>query len=62
MIIGRNQVKIKDVFQSIANKKNTHIKYATNHNFTTDLKGKYQKENINTVVSSILEMQKKVGR
>ena len=59
VVIGRNQVKIKDIFQNIANEKNTHIKYAKNHNFTADLKGKYQKENINTAVTSILEIQKK---
>ncbi|MEC7646531.1 MAG: folylpolyglutamate synthase/dihydrofolate synthase family protein [Bacteroidota bacterium] len=58
VVIGRNQVKIKDIFQNIANKKNTHIKYAKNHKFTTDLKGDYQKENINTVITAILEIQK----
>ena len=32
VVIGRNQVKIKEIFQNIANEKNTHIKYAKNHN------------------------------
>ena len=58
VVIGINQVKIKDIFQNIANKKNTHIKYAKNYKFTTDLKGDYQKENINTVITAILEIQK----
>ena len=52
-------MKIKEIFQNTANEKNTHIKYSKNYSFRTDLKGNYQKENINTVVTSILEMQRK---
>ena len=59
VIIGRNQEKIKDIFANIANKKSAPIKYATSHNFTCDVKGNYQKENCNTSVSAILELQKK---
>ena len=59
VIIGRNQSDIKSVFEDIAYKKNAPIKYATLHNYKSDLKGDYQKENMNTAVSAILEIQKK---
>ena len=58
IIIGRNQEEIKPIFQNIANEKKAPLKYATAHNFTADLKGNYQKENINTVVTAISEIQK----
>ena len=59
IIIGRNQEEIKPIFQNIANEKKAPLKYATAHNFTADLKGHYQQENINTVVTAISEIQKK---
>ena len=58
IIIGRNQEEIKPIFQNIANEKKATLKYATAHNFTADLKGHYQQENINTVVTAISEIQK----
>ena len=58
IIIGRNQEEIKPIFQNIANEKKAPLKYATAHNFIADLKGNYQKENINTVVTAISEIQK----
>ncbi|MEC9209892.1 MAG: folylpolyglutamate synthase/dihydrofolate synthase family protein [Bacteroidota bacterium] len=58
IIIGRKQEKIKAIFQNIANEKSAFLKYATPHNYISDLKGNYQKENCNTAVSSILELQK----
>ena len=58
IIIGRNQEEIKPIFQNIANEKKAPLKYATAHNFTADVKGNYQKENINTVVTAISEIQK----
>ena len=58
IIIGRNQEEIKPIFQNIANEKKAPLKYATAHNFTADLKGNYQKENIDTVVTAISEIQK----
>ncbi|KRO54671.1 MAG: tetrahydrofolate synthase [Cryomorphaceae bacterium BACL11 MAG-121001-bin54] len=58
IIIGRNQEEIKPIFQNIANEKKAPLKYATAHNFTADLKGHYQQENINTVVTAISEIQK----
>ena len=59
IIIGRNQEEIKPIFQNIANEKKATLKYATAHNFTADLKGHYQQENINTVVTAISEIKKK---
>ena len=59
VIIGRKQNEIKSQFQNIANKKKSTLQYAANHNFISGLKGNYQKENINTVVSAIKVMQKK---
>jgi dihydrofolate synthase / folylpolyglutamate synthase len=59
IIIGRNQEEIKPIFQNIANEKKAPLKYATAHNFTADLKGHYQQENINTVVTAISEIKKK---
>ena len=59
VIIGRYQDEITHIFQSIANKKNSLLRYAKKHNFKSDLKGGFQKENTNTVVSSIIELQKK---
>lgn len=59
VIIGRNQQETAATFQNIAKTKNTQLKYATPHRYKSDLKGDYQKENINTVVTTILELQKK---
>jgi dihydrofolate synthase/folylpolyglutamate synthase len=58
LIIGRNQEKIKIIFQNIADKKNAPLKYATNHNFISDLEGNYQKENINSAITAVLEIKK----
>ncbi len=58
IIIGRNQEEIKPIFENIADEKKAPLKYATAHNFTADLKGHYQQENINTVVTAISEIQK----
>ena len=58
IIIGRNQKKIRNILIDVANKKNTTLKYSSPHNYQTDLNGNYQKENINTVVTAILELQK----
>jgi len=58
VIIGRNQEGIKAIFQNIANEKSAPIKYATPHNYISDLKGNYQKENSHTAVSAILELKK----
>ena len=58
VIIGRNQKQIRKILIDVANKKNTTLTYSSPHNYQTDLNGNYQKENINTVVTAILELQK----
>jgi dihydrofolate synthase/folylpolyglutamate synthase len=62
VIIGRKQDETKDIFQNIADKKNATLNYATSHDYISDLKGIYQIENINTVVTAILELQNKVWK
>jgi len=57
IIIGRNQKKTEKVLKEIANKKNTVLTYALSYNYDSDLSGNYQKENINTAVSGILELK-----
>ena len=59
IIIGRKQEEIKRIFQNISKEKNTPLKYAASHNYISDLKGNYQRENSNTAVSAILELKKK---
>ena len=56
VVIGRDQEKTKKIFCDFANKMNANIIYAGIHNYKTDLKGNYQIENINTVITVILEM------
>jgi len=59
IIIGRKQKETKQIFQKTAADKNTKLYFAEEtKTFTTDLKGNYQKENITTAVSTILELQK----
>jgi dihydrofolate synthase/folylpolyglutamate synthase len=54
VIIGRTQLGIKEIFQSIAKEKNSHIYFCNKTtNKTTDLKGEYQIENLNTVLKTI---------
>ena len=57
VIIGRDQIKTRTIFQKISDKKSAPIKYASTHNFESDLKGIFQVENINTTVTVILEMR-----
>ena len=59
VIIGRKQSETKAVFQEKAKTENAPLSYAIPSNQTSDLKGNYQKENINTCVSSIRKLQEK---
>ncbi len=59
VIIGRKQTEIATVFQEKAKTENAPLSYATPFNYISDLKGNYQKENINTCVSSIRKLQEK---
>jgi dihydrofolate synthase/folylpolyglutamate synthase len=59
VIIGRRQKETASIFRNIAKEKNADIIYATQHNgYASDLKGEYQKENINTVITAIKQLQK----
>jgi len=59
VIIGRRQKETTSIFKNIAKEKNANLIYATQHNgYASDLKGEYQKENINTVITAIKQLQK----
>ena len=58
IIIGRKQKETNTIFQNIAKEKNAHLMYSeSQQNYATDLKGKYQKENINTTITAIEQLQ-----
>ena len=61
IIIGRNQKKIFRIFKKIAKEKNAEIISSDNqqNKYDSDLKGDYQKENINTCLCAIQQLQKK---
>jgi dihydrofolate synthase/folylpolyglutamate synthase len=59
IIIGRKQKKTTEIFRKIAEEKNANIIYATQQKgYASDLKGEYQKENINTTITAIKQLQK----
>ena len=53
VVIGRKQIEILHVFEEKANKENSKLIHCKQHNFKSDLKGNYQKENINTAVTTL---------
>ncbi len=57
VIIGVKDIKTEKIFNEIAELKNAKISYAKQHYYKTDLKGIYQKMNINTCVSAIHELK-----
>ena len=59
IIIGRKQIEIEHIFKNISAKKKAPLIFAEKTNFTSDLKGDYQKENINTTIEAIKQLQKK---
>jgi len=59
VIIGRRQKETTSIFKNIAKEKNANLIYASTQKcYTSDLKGEYQKENINTVITAIKQLQK----
>ena len=57
VIIGRSQISIREIFNTTAQKNNSKIIYADNKKaYETDLKGRWQKENINTTLTAINEL------
>lgn len=58
IIIGRKQKETNTIFQQIAKEKNAHLIYSEpQQDYATDLKGEYQKENINTTITAIEQLQ-----
>ena len=53
VIIGRKQNKTKGIFEHIAQNNKSNLYYAENCDYESDLKGNYQKENINTAYTAI---------
>ena len=59
VIIGRRQKETTSIFKNIAKEKNANLIYASTQKcYASDLKGEYQKENINTVITAIKQLQK----
>ena len=53
-IIGRKQKETQQIFKDTAKEKNSKLIYAEQQTtYSTDLKGRYQKENINTTVAAV---------
>jgi len=60
VIIGRRQKETTSIFKNIAKEKNANLIYASPRKvYASDLKGDYQKENINTVITAIKQLEKK---
>jgi dihydrofolate synthase/folylpolyglutamate synthase len=60
IIIGRKQEKTKQIFINIASAKKAKIHFTeSENNYSSDLKGNYQKENVKTAVAAIKKLQKK---
>lgn len=54
VIIGRKQKETEHIFKSEAKEKNSPIHFCKkNLNYSTDLKGEYQKENLNTALQAM---------
>jgi len=59
IIIGRRQKETTSIFKNIAKEKNANLIYASpQKGYASDLKGEYQKENINTVITAVKQLQK----
>ena len=59
VIIGRKQKKTTSIFKNISKEKNANLIYASSQKeYASDLKGEYQKENINTALTAIKQLKK----
>lgn len=59
IIIGKKQKETTNIFRKIAKNNNSELIYASKQgDYNTDLKGEYQKENINTCVTGIKKLKK----
>ena len=59
VVIGRKQSEVKYVFSQVAKEKKATMHYAKSYDYETKLAGNYQKENINTVCTSIYILKEK---
>lgn len=58
VIIGRKQEEIHSIFEKISSTNNAELTLAKSYSYNCDLKGNYQKENINTSVETIIQLKK----
>lgn len=58
VVIGRLQKKINYIFQDYSNSKEADIILSKKYSFDCDLKGNYQRENINTSVETLILLKK----
>ena len=59
VIIGRRQKETISIFKNTSKEKNAILIYASpKKDYASDLKGEYQKENINTVITAIKQLKK----
>jgi dihydrofolate synthase/folylpolyglutamate synthase len=58
VIIGRLKKKINYIFQDSSNSKEADLILSKKYSFDCDLKGNYQKENINTAVETLILLKK----
>ena len=56
VIIGRRQKETDDIFKEVSKNQKSKLIYSKPSSLKTDLKGKYQKENIGTVVTIVKQM------
>ena len=62
IIIGRKQKETEHIFKSEAKEKNSPIHFCKkNLNYSTDLKGEYQKENLNTALQAMKILNLKIN-
>ena len=62
VIIGETQPETKQVFEKLASERNAPITFAESlefSNYTSDLKGNYQKKNMQTVLAGLAVLRKK---
>lgn len=59
IVIGRKQKETSTVFEVKAEELQAPLSYASTHTYDCDLKGSYQKENINTVCSAVEKLNEK---
>ena len=57
VVIGRHQDEILHVFEKKVDKENSKLIHSKKYNFSSDLQGNYQKENINTTITTLKHLR-----